>query len=287
MQTISKSPPPKLSNPWVYFGLTFAWTWAFWFLAASLDIGMDTAAGIIMLFLGVLGPMVTGITFTYPTQDKAGQRDYWLRIVDVRRINWRWYLVIFLSIPFLNIVAALVDGFLDGSGATWGEALQNFTTQPFGIVLSILFASLIPLIEELGWRGYVLDRMQAKWNALTSSLILGVVWALWHLPLFFIKDTYQSNLGVWSPAIWLFMVSIIPLTIVMTWVYNNTQRSTLAAILLHSMVNFTGELIAISVRADGYASVLWFLVAIGIVLLWGPKTFMGKKNTSINAVAEP
>lgn len=273
MQTISKSPTSTRSTPWIYFGITLAWTWTFWFIAAFLNVGMESATGVILLFLGVLGPMITGITFTYLTQDKAGRRDYWVRIIDVRRISGRWYLVIFFLVPILNLLAALIDYLLGGTGATWGEAVLNFATQPLAIVPSILFASLIPFIEELGWRGYVLDRMQVKWSAFTSSLILGIVWALWHLPLFFIKDTYQSNLGVWSPAFWLFMIAIIPLTFAMTWVYNNTNRSTLSAILLHSMVNFTGELIAISVRADGYTTLLWFVVAIGIIVLWGPKTF--------------
>lgn len=154
-----------------------------------------------------------------------------------------------------------------------GEVATNFLSQPLSIIPSLLFASLIPFIEELGWRGYALDCLQSKRNALVSSLILGIVWSLWHLPLFFIKDTYQYDLGFGSPAFWLFIIGIVPLSFSFTWIYNNTHRSTLAVILFHAMVNFTGELIAITERADTYSIMLWFIAAVAIIIIWGSKTF--------------
>ncbi|MFV9645418.1 MAG: type II CAAX prenyl endopeptidase Rce1 family protein [Desulfobacterales bacterium] len=217
--------------------------------------------------------MVTGITFTYLTQDKEGKRDYWTRIIDFRRISGRWYLIIFLFVPILTSLAVILDILSGGSGATLGEVATNFLSQPLSIIPSLLFASLIPFIEELGWRGYALDRLQSKRNALVSSLILGIVWSLWHLPLFFIKDTYQYDLGFGSPAFWLFIIGIVPLSFSFTWIYNNTHRSTLAVILFHAMVNFTGELIAITERADTYSIMLWFIAAVAIIIIWGSKTF--------------
>ena len=273
MQTTSNSSTSTLSSPWLYFGLTLAWTWFFWILAATLNASMDSAAGFVLLFLGILGPMVTGTGFTYLTQDKDGRRDYWTRVRDFRRIRARWYLVIFLFVPILNVLAAALDVLMGGSGATVGEAATNFLSQPLSIIPSILFASLIPFIEELGWRGYVLDRLQLRRTALMSSLILGTVWSLWHLPLFFIEGTYQYNLGVGSLAFWAFMIGVVPLSFSFTWIYNNTLRSTLAVILFHSMVNFTGELIAITERADAYSILLWIVVAVAITVFWGPKTF--------------
>jgi membrane protease YdiL (CAAX protease family) len=83
-----------------------------------------------------------------------------------------------------------------------------------------------PVPEELGWRGCALDRLQERDSALISSLIIGGTWALWHLPLFFIAGTYQHGLGVGTPAFWLFMVTKFPDSILMTWIYNNTRRST-------------------------------------------------------------
>lgn len=217
--------------------------------------------------------MATGITFTYLTRDKEGRRDYWKRVVSFKHIPARWYLVIFLFVPVLNGLAALVDVLTGGTGAAWGDAALNLLGDPVGLLLSFLFASLIPFIEELGWRGYVLDRLQEKYSVLGASLILGIVWSVWHLPTFFIRDTYQSSLGIGTVEFWLFLLGIIPLAFAFTWVYNNTNRSTLAVILFHAMVNFTGELIALSKRADTLSIFLWFVAALCIAAFWSSKRF--------------
>ncbi len=267
-----KTARPKLASPWIYFLATYIWSSIFGGIAILMDISMETASGLVLVLLAAIGPMVTGITFTYLTRDKAGRRDYWKRIIDFKRIPATWYLVILLFVPILNSLAAMLDKLTGGSGATWGEAALNFLTNPSSIILSILFASLFPFIEELGWRGYVLDRLQERHSALVSSLILGAVWSLWHLPTFFIRDSYQASLGIGTPEFWLFFAGIVPLTFAFTWIYNNTGRSTLAVILFHSMVNFTGELIALSERADTLSIALWFVVAIGIAVIWSVKT---------------
>lgn len=129
-----------------------------------------------------------------------------------------------------------------------------------------------PIPEELGWRGYALDRLQVKHTALNASLILGMVWALWHLPLFFIEGTYQQRLGVGTWFFWNFMLSVAIGSVIQTWVFNNTNRSTLAAILLHFTGNFVGELFALSERAEIFSFGLWAFVAIFVTTVWGPKT---------------
>lgn len=261
-----------LTNPWTYFAATFAWTWLIWGMAIRLGVGMDTGAGVGLLLLGVMGPMVTGIAFTYGTKDREGRRDYWRRVIGFRRIPAVWYVVILLFVPILNLIAAGLDVLIGGTGATWGEALLGFASNPLNIIPSVLFASLIPFIEELGWRGYVLDRLQERRGALASSLILGVVWSAWHLPLFLVQGSYQSGLGLGTWAFWLFVIGIVPLSLAFTWIYNHTGRSILAVILFHSMINFTGELFALTERADTISILLWIVAAIGITAIWGAKT---------------
>ncbi len=273
-----KTTRPALASPWIYFLATYIWSGIFGGLAILMGLSMETAAGLVLVLLAALGPMVTGIAFTYLTRDKEGRQDYWKRIIDFKRIPARWYLVILLFVPILNGLAALLDVLTGGTGAAWGEAALNVFTNPSSIILSILFASLFPFIEELGWRGYLLDRLQEKYSALASSLILGILWSLWHLPTFFIRDSYQASLGIGTPAFWLFFAGIIPLNFAFTWIYNNTNRSTLAVILFHSMVNFTGELLTLSERADTYSIMLWFVVAIGITAIWSTKTFTHQKE---------
>jgi uncharacterized protein len=273
-----KTTRPGLASPWAYFVATYVWSGIFGGLAILMNLSMETAAGLVLVLLAALGPMVMGIAFTYLTRDNEGRGDYWKRVISFKRIPAKWYLVIFIFVPILNGLAALLDVLTGGTGATWGETALNALTNPASIILSILFATLFPFIEELGWRGYVLDRLQEKRNAIMSSLILGVVWSLWHLPTFFIRDSYQASLGIGTPAFWWFFAAIVPLTFVFTWIYNNTNRSTLAVILFHAMVNFTGELFTLSERADMYSILLWFVAALGILVIWSAKAFTQRRE---------
>jgi CAAX protease family protein len=182
----------RLSSPWLYFIAVLAWTWFFWLLDVVLGLGQNTASGMLLLLIGLLGPMLGGILFTYLTRDKAGRRDYWSRIFNPGRIPAKWFLVIFLLAPVLMLIAALLDILTGGSLAPFQKIIAPFLAQPgmlIPLALSVFF--LGPFPEEFGWRGYMLDRLQSRWSALKSSLILGVIWASWHWPLFFIKDTYQ------------------------------------------------------------------------------------------------
>lgn len=269
---------PKLAKPWLFFGAVFVWTWSFWAVAFFTGGNMDEAgAGLILLLVGVMGPTVCGIIFNQLTRDKAGRRDYWRRVAGFRYISWKWYLVIILFVPMMHIAAALIDNLMGGGGSTLGEAARGVVENPLSIIASIMFSTLIPFLEELGWRGYVLDLLQERRSSLTSSLILGAIWSIWHLPMFFIPGSYQNELGIGTTAFWLFFLAIIPLSIPFTWIYNNTNRCILSAILFHAMVNFTGELILLSKRADDIYNLLWFVAAFVIVAVWGGKTLGRRK----------
>ena len=268
----STSSVSRLSNPWYFFSLALGWSWFFWILAILLGTGVKTALGIVLALLGLLGPLVAGISSVYTTRDKTVRRDYWRRITDVKKIGTKWYIVIFLFAPVLTALAFALDILAGGSGAAWEEPAVRFISAPWTIIPFILSILLVGPMEEFGWRGYVLDRLQEKWSALSSGLILGCVWSLWHLPLFFIPDTYQYNLGAGSASFWLFMLGIVPLSVLFTWIFNNTARSTLAAMLFHFMINFTGELVALTPRAEFYSILLWTVAAVGVTAIGGRRT---------------
>jgi hypothetical protein len=111
------SPPSTLSSLWLFFGLVFCWTWFFWILAAALGISAQSAFGIVLEVLGLLGPMLGGIGFAYLTLSKESWLEYWSRMTDPKRIQEKWYLVIFLFVPGLMAVAVLLDVAPGGSVA--------------------------------------------------------------------------------------------------------------------------------------------------------------------------
>ena len=255
-----------------YFALTLGWSWLFSVSAATSGLSTESLLITVLLAFAGIGPAVAGISLTYLTKDREGRRNYWRRVLDFKRIGKRWYTVIFLIAPVLIGLSALLDILLGGEGIRL-EAAADFLDQPLAIFPYIIFILFFgPVPEELGWRGYALDRLQAKWSALTSSLVLGVTWALWHLPLFFVEGTYQYNLDFGTLLSWIYMMSIVLQAIMITWIYNNTLRSTLSAILFHFMINFVGELFELTKSAEIYQFVLWIVLAILVTVRWGPKT---------------
>ena len=260
----------KLSSPWLFFALTFVWTWSFWGLAILSQRPMGEFPVPLLVGLGGVGPMVAGIALTYLTRDKEYQREYWKRVFDVKRIRPGWLAVTLLTVPALTALAVLLNWLSGGTGVSLEPRFQSNLLSILPFAVFTLFFGPIP--EELGWRGFALDGLQGKYNALASSLILGVLWTLWHAPLFFIPDSYQNGLLFGTVAFWWYMLDKTFQSVLMTWIYNNTSRSTLTAILFHFMVNFTGELFVLSARTDFFQIIVWALAALVVIFIWKPKT---------------
>ncbi len=163
-----------------------------------------------------------------------------------------------------------------------GRYLHNpLTLIPFALKILIYG----PLPEELGWRGYALDRLQRRHGALSSSLILGVVWSVWHLPMFFIYSSLMAEVfPLWSLSFWLAMgPGILATSIIMTWIYNNTRRSILGAVLLHFMMNFTGEFLRLPGDLKSCQFIWIIVMAILVVMYSEPVKFQGGKQPATAA----
>ncbi|MHA2504111.1 MAG: CPBP family intramembrane glutamic endopeptidase, partial [Candidatus Kariarchaeaceae archaeon] len=217
-----------------YLLLTFGWSTLFWVLSAPL--GSD-----LVFLIGGAGPLVIALLLTHLREGGEWQRNFWIRTFDIRRIGVPWLAISLLLHPLLIVLAFVTD-------ISLGGALPAVRVEDTGLLalLSLSFSVFIfgPLPEEMGWRGFAHDRIQKDYSPLITSLILGVVWSAWHIPLFLIPGTFQYGLGFGSARFWIFMASNIPLTFIMTWVYNNTNRSTLTAALIHFSGNMVGAIFA-------------------------------------------
>ncbi len=254
-----------------FYVFVFSWTWCFWIAAAALQTSVLAPFGHSLLLLGLLGPSVGGVAFAWAARHDGSWREYWSRLADPTRIVGVWWLVTLLFVPALTVLVALLAG-VSGDAAVIGLLSANaerLLARP-SAAASFLLTLLVmgPLPEELGWRGYALDRLQARYRPRTSGLVLGVIWALWHLPLFFMKDMLHGQHGFGSIWFWLFMVQVPCMSVVMTWLFNNTRRSTLAAILFHFSANFAFSLANVTQATNAYATLLW-LAAAGIVAWYG------------------
>lgn len=278
MHLRTTSAPDWKTSPWPYFILAFGWSWLFWIPLVLTGMDISVTPGIVLLAMGVLGPAVSAIFLTCLTGDKQERRDYWSRLISFKRIGPRWYAIIILIAPVYSVLAILTGLVIEGNIPAFDTAV-GYVTHPLTIMpFAIMRLVYGPLPEELGWRGYALDRLQRKWNALVSSLVLGVIWAVWHTPMFFIRGSLMSEVfPLWSTKFWVAMgPGILAGAVVMTWIYNNTQRSTLAAILFHFMMNFTGEFLRLPGDIKTYQFVWLTIIAIVVTLVYGPATLKGK-----------
>ena len=273
MDTKITSRPSNAGNPWRFFALALALSWLFWIPLAFLGENPMTFPYIILMILGGLGPALAEFILIFARGDEAQKRDYRRRVLDVKQISWQWYTIILLMFPILNAIATLLSLAAGGPQPTFATATR-LLNNPLSIVPYVLFMFLFgPLPEELGWSGYALDGLQRKRSALIASLIIGGAWAIWHTPLFFMESTFQSEqIGFMTPAYWWYILPTLPISILDTWVYNNTNRSTLSAVLLHFMVNFSGELFGLTDHARFYQALLIFGVTAAIIVIWGPQT---------------
>jgi uncharacterized protein len=208
-----------------FFVLTYMASWLLW---APLVIVGDRLPGplaFILLLLGSLVPSTVGILFVALLNGRSGVRSLLRRLVH-GRIGLRWY-VAALAVAMLAALAVGVSVLLGGSTPV-------VTNTILGVVF--LFAFMIfpgsALGEELGWRGFVLPRMQARHSALKASLLLGILWGCWHLPVW-LRGTESAPIGLYIP----FVVAVIASSVVYTWLYNNTGGSLLIIVLFHAASN--------------------------------------------------
>jgi membrane protease YdiL (CAAX protease family) len=160
------------------------------------------------------GPLVAAFFLTYWNERINGVKTLLKRAVDLR-FGKVWLIPTILLLPLITGGALLI-------AILSREAIPDLFWTSNPLVLVVIFVYMLflggPVEEEFGWRRYALDRLQAKWNALISSVILGFMWRIWHLPLFF--GTEEEI--IYQTPIWGLVVTTILLTILMTWVYNNT-----------------------------------------------------------------
>jgi uncharacterized protein len=229
----------------VYFVLAYVFAWIIIPLPpSSLAFG----------FLALFGPAFSATLIARVTEGPAGVRELWSRAL-LWRVEPLMYEFAILLPPAL-IVIGMGIAYLLGNPVTFQ------TNGMIGLATAALFVG-----EELGWRGYALPRLLSQRNPITASLILGCLWALWHLPNFIFPTAGVPPLGPFP----LFAVWVIAETFVFTWLYINSTGSVLITTLMHASINaFTFEGMDLTGKWMLQAA-LWVITAFILVLISGSK----------------
>jgi CAAX protease family protein len=252
-----------------YFVIAYGFSWVVWVpLALSKDgagllsFRSPIGASASVVVASFVGPFLSAFIMTGITEGREGI-DRLLRRCVLWRVGLGWYLFALIGIPLILALGVIA---LPGAMASFTGLASLAPPRPWlSLIIYVFFHG--PLGEEPGWRGFALPRLQRLYGPLVGSLILGTLWPLWHLPYFWVP---AWNFPPTLLNVGLFVISSIPLTIVMTWVFNNTKGSVLMAILVHLTFDFTFVILNLLFTAPivtDYGSTLPVFIGLGAVAL--------------------
>ena len=255
-----------------YFVLAFA---GFWGLQLPMLLSQDgfgflpytvpmAPFALLALLSTYTGPALAALVVTATESGRAGVRDFLRRYVQWR-VGLRWYLLVFLGYPLLYVLAGTIfmgEAALQAVGANW---ILLFT---WYLPTLLLLQGTTQWAEEPGWRGFALPRLQERFGPVPGSLILGLLHGLWHLPFFVYTGgpVAQGPFDLSRFVLYTLLLGTV-MTIIWTWVYNNTGGSILLAVLLHSAFNATPPLIDKLIPAYPDAALSVVYVTYGVIAL--------------------
>lgn len=248
----------------LFFILTIAITWGIWI--PTLLVQKSSLLG---LLVGAFGPALAALLVTWISGESVRA---WVRSVIAWRTAKRWYLAA-LTVPLLLSAAITVVVVVDAGRIDWMVLAEHLAVYPLALLATSLLGGGQ---EEFGWRGFALPRLQQRYDALIASLIIGIVWAVWHLPLF----VFDSPTGHSDLSFPLFVLAISAVSILFTWLYNASHGIVPVTVLFHGGINVSnglaipavGGLGAITVPFLGVLAVVSWIAAGAVVLRYGRET---------------
>ena len=254
-----------MSSPLKFFLLVFAFAIPFYIAGAVTNYQL--LPGVPLSGLGVLCPVGAAAILVYYRKGISGVKQLLNRSFDFKRVKAKiWYVPLTFLMPCVMVLSYVVMRL---------TGLQLPAPQ-FSVVKPImLFAGLfIPaLCEELGWSGYAINPLQYRFGALKASIIIGIIWAVWHfIPLL---EAHRSwvFIGWWS-------LGTVAARIIIVWLYNNTGKSVFVAAFFHTMMNLTWQLFPVngSYYDPHVTGLIMVLVATIVTFVWSPRTLAGYKT---------
>jgi membrane protease YdiL (CAAX protease family) len=259
----------------LFFVLAYAITWSTWIpIPYAFERGLAelTSLNFALLVAGSFGPFLSAVILT-------ALRGESLRALFAQLVRWRvsikWWLAAFFTPFFLYGVMAIFH-ILIGGQLNWQEV--SLLAFPGGFLNVFLWGGGN---EELGWRGFALPKLQEKYSAVLSSILIGIVWTLWHAPPGIIEMGWLE----WAKDLPFYTISVTGISFVATWLYNNTEGSVLLAMIFHASVNASQSLYPVEEMFswDGtYArAAAWILLVIVLLAIPGSGFFRNELNSHI------
>lgn len=279
---------PTIALP-MFFVFTFAFTWIVWLAPVALVTPGNSwllGVGGPVFLLGIFAPAFAALALTAFCEGSPGVVRL-LRRIGKWELGARWYLFAISYMAVTKLLAALIHRFIVGAWPTFGE-----TSVPL-MLGAILISTWVQAGEEIGWRGFALPRLAIRIGPGGASVLLGVIWALWHLPLFFLASS-----GSEGQSFPLYLLHVTSLSVAMAWLYFKTEGSLLLVMLMHASVNNTTGIVpaavpnAVDPLSFKGSLVGWLTVgvswAVAVLLLWCMRTVRFKiSDDKVVSIAVP
>ena len=267
---------------YLFLLMTIIWSWSFWFIGLNLlanGINQESIGKfLIFFFTGVYGPSISAIVTTIIFEGFEGVSNL-LKKLFIWNVPFKNYLyIIILPIIFVIIGIGLYNIFIGDIG--------SFDLMAFLSIPTILWAGFYagPLGEELGWRGFLLPELQKEHTNLKSAIIIGVIWFIWHIPLWWAPfGTLVSGESISFLPVITYFLMLICLSIIITWLVINSKGSVLVAILFHLSINAGIALLFFPELNMDFKKV-HLLSSIGMLIFTGFLIVKNKLKTSANIV---
>ncbi|MBU2644360.1 CPBP family intramembrane metalloprotease [bacterium] len=254
-------------KPFQYFIVTFVITWTFWFLTAFLSrLEKGKSALLVFLLLGLVTPFATALWMIYSSGNESLRRSFINKLLNIRLIKIESIPAILL-IPPVSILLSISFSLLFGYSSDQFTISKSFSFS-IGSAPTLLVLFLAACFEELGWRGYAMESISDRSSYFKATAVFSVMWSMWHFPLFFIAQTYQNEIMKLNPLYAVnFMISIVPLAFIISWLCRKNSSSIIAAILLHFVVNISQEFFMVEHITKCIQTAVLTVMAVVIVLM--------------------
>lgn len=256
-------PLSRYDRPLAFYVLATLPTWVLWFVGAWLSHQGHLVVASLLALAGLMAPI--GATFWVTRGDAGLRADIWRRVWDFRRTRPVWVVLAALLMPAAVLVATGISVLLGYSADQF--LLRGGTTFAVGIFSGWFVLVAGAVVEELAWHTYGTDSLRARFSLFTTSVIFGIVWVLWHVPLAFFAGSSQEQTVEqgWIHAL-NFPVSMLPFVLLMNWVYYRGGRNVTLAILFHLGANLSTQVLA--THPDTEVMTTGVLLVVTAVVLW-------------------
>lgn len=253
--------------PWKFLLLGFCLSWAVWIPVALTNRDYQSSVILLMgVLVGAFGPGLGAIALTYINRDQDDFQEFRNRIYQLNRIRPSWIMIILGLWPFLHATAIGIT-YLLGYSIPDSPFLAELQARPNTIPLIIFLYFLQSGVEEIGWRGYLQEKLGHLYSIPLSVLITGAIHTLWHLPLFWIVGTNQIKMGFGNQFL-IFIGFVISSAVYSAWCYYGNNHSVMAVALFHTTANLSFDIFAYAPGTLKHMIFVLLMVAGAIPLLW-------------------